>query len=435
MIHLGNRASAAALAALLLAACPAPEAPPAAQAAALVQQGEAALAANDLAGAEAAFTRASQLAPTAPAPPLGLGEVRLRQGRDVQAVLDLKTAAELGGTDPRPRTLLGKAYLRTGRVDLAVAALDQAVKLGDAGARVDLARALLRAGRPVDAEAAATAATKDAPTDGAALAVLGEVKAARGDDRAAADLLDRAVKAGASDPSVRLTRARFFLARDGAAEAQVEAEAAQRLEPSSKEAATVLARALGSQGKHDDAARALDVALGARPDDADLLAAKAESILSAGAIEEARVAADRALQVKPDHPLALLVRALAVERLAEPAAAIKAFEAAVQAGAGAEALSRLAALYRQAGQNGDALATYERIVREAPDRTADAVGLLELRAETGIGIDEGLRLVRKLRDDRPGDLRLLRLQTKLEGLAAARPERAPKGPEIIRGGR
>lgn len=429
-----------ALAALLvlLSACPSREASPAALAAQATAQGDAALAAGDLAQAEVAFERASSLGPLDPAPLIGLGTTRLRQGRSQEAILVCKRAVELAPERADAHRLLGEAYLASRRFDLAIASLEKAASLGDPGSRSSLSRALLGKGQPAEAAKQAQAALLAKPDDGGALVALAEVRLAEQDVKAAASLLDKAVAANANDPQVRLARGRFFLSRGGHAEAATEAEAARRLLPSSPEPAELLARALLAGQKFPEARAAAKVTGAQGPAAATLLALQARAALGEGDTRAARQLSDDAAKLVPGHVDALLARAEVVAATSDASAAIAAYEDASRSNAGPDAESRLAALYRKAQRHGDALGTLERLVREHPERWDDCLALIELRIETGVGVSEGIKLAKRMREERPGEVRLLELLTKLETAprrdGLGQPRAGPSdGIEIIRG--
>ncbi len=85
--------------------------------------GEGSMRVGDVAGAEAAYKRLSELAPGEWRGPAGLGEVRLRQGQPAAAIPWLEQALRIDRTARPAQFLLGQAYRAVGRTNEARLAL------------------------------------------------------------------------------------------------------------------------------------------------------------------------------------------------------------------------------------------------------------------------------------------------------------------------
>jgi Flp pilus assembly protein TadD len=94
---------------------------------ALMRIGTAARAGGDLANALGVFRRAAQLAPLDPAPLLAAGDVLLEIGDVNEAIVTYNAALVLPGPDLPARVGLAKAYLKTGKPELALAPINQAL--------------------------------------------------------------------------------------------------------------------------------------------------------------------------------------------------------------------------------------------------------------------------------------------------------------------
>ena len=134
-------------------------------------------------------------------------------GRGEEALILLRQAVAADPGSAVARSALGEAYQAIAhQPDLALAELTRAVELDPSrlAAHVDLALALLRAGRPKRAEAAARRALEGGPGAAPALSVLGAALADQGDFEAAAAAYAAAL---ASDPADNFGLARGQLPR------------------------------------------------------------------------------------------------------------------------------------------------------------------------------------------------------------------------------
>ena len=134
-------------------------------------------------------------------------------GRDQEALIVLRQAVAAEPGSAVARSALGEAYQTIAQdQNLALAELRRAVELDPSrlAAHVDLALALLRAGRPKQAEAAARRGLQGAPEAAPAQSVLGAALADQGDFEAAAAAYAAAL---ASDPADNFGLARGQLPR------------------------------------------------------------------------------------------------------------------------------------------------------------------------------------------------------------------------------
>jgi tetratricopeptide (TPR) repeat protein len=202
-------------------------------------------------------------------------------------------------TGERAKRLVAEAVAAAARMPAREAvgkfqALAQAVDAP--AARFDLAVALDRAGRPVDAEQAyRAAASEKGPLAFEAAARAAALAAARGDAQAARDALALAEAALGNSWNVGLLRARIE----------------------------------SSLGSGEAALAAAKGALGAAPNDVHALCAMARAHLALSRIGVARLFAARAAQSGPGEPDVLLVEAEIARAAGEPAAELAAVEGAV----------------------------------------------------------------------------------------------------------
>ncbi|MCA9650786.1 MAG: tetratricopeptide repeat protein [Myxococcales bacterium] len=139
------------------------------------------------------------------------------------------------------------------------------------------------------------------PEVGARLRNLGIAHLLRGDTALAREAALAAAERRPDDPGPPLDLARGAL-DDGALErAEEHVRAADAVSPGHPTAAWLLARIRGSQGDHEAALAALDVALAAFPRDRELLAMKGDSLFRLEREEEAAAVLQSVLEIDPEH--------------------------------------------------------------------------------------------------------------------------------------
>ncbi len=204
----------------------------------------------------------------------------LEGGRPEEALAAARAGLEEAGPDPRLRFAEGLALEELRRwsdaADVLASIRSEAGELF-VSARVALADALSRAGRPAEAEKALEPALASQPRDVRLIAMR-------------ASVLDRA---GRAADAVALLR-----------RAIAERERSPR-DPDLSELYTALAESLVRAGRPDDAIATLRGALATRPRDEDLLYALGSAFERAGQAEVAMAQMRALLAVNPDHAEAL----------------------------------------------------------------------------------------------------------------------------------
>src|SRR5204863_300987 len=214
---------------------------------------------------------------------------------DIPELVDARTVA-----GERPKRLMSETVAAAARATPPQAvekfqALVQALHLP--AAQFDLAVALDRAGRGIEAEEAYRAAASEKGALGyEAGARAGALAAARGDAKAARDAVVAATTALASEPAARLLQARIELAL----------------------------------GNADGALAAVRSVLAVAPTASSALCTMARAQLSVGQSGTAKLFASRAALADPLDPEALLVQAEIARVTGEPAAELAALQAAVE---------------------------------------------------------------------------------------------------------
>ncbi len=233
---IGPLLSAGALAAPIIILPPLPAASAAVPSAAsqALSEGYAALLANDLAAAEAAFTRASKAEPQRALPYLGLAEVAAQRDRapQVEAFLKQALAAEPAGLESQ--RAWGRHLARAGRFADAERVFKKALVAHPKAAdlQVDLGNAyLLGLKNPKAAEQAFSAATRSDPALVAAYLGWGRALAAQRRLDEAAAQYTRAAQLAPKDPVPVHTLARLLAARGQADQALAALERAIAIDP------------------------------------------------------------------------------------------------------------------------------------------------------------------------------------------------------------
>lgn len=419
---------------------------------------------GDRAGAEADLRRALALRPGSGPVRLALGELLLRRKDAAGAVPLLEGAAAAGSNEERARALvtLGRAYLGAGRRGDAERAFEQAILFAPArpDVRLGIARAWLggdgkedvRRALPVLAQAAALA--PDVP---AVQAAIGRARERLGEDGAAAEAYDRALRL---DPSYRYARRRLVrlalgnrdFARAGAEAARLVADA-----PEVPEHHFLQALVAERDGRRDDARQAYRAAIAAARGDYP------EAYLNLGVLERnagdlarARAAYDEALRLRPAYPAAWLNIGKLLEAQGRPADAEAAYQKALaldprhangwlylgqlrasqgrwadaeaalrrsldaRPGAAAPLLA-LGAILARVGRLDEAATTYRQVLQQSPRTVPALLGLAGALERQGQRTEARDALVQALGTD-PANLEALRSLAALELAARRLPE-------------
>jgi tetratricopeptide (TPR) repeat protein len=363
-------------------------------------------------GAEADLRRALGLRPGSATASLALGQLLLRRGEVKEATGLLETASASGSNEDRARALvaLGGAHLEGGRQAAAEKAFEQAILYAPARAdvRLGIARAWLGrdgrdgAQRAVQVLLKAAELTPDLPQVHVG---LGRARERTGEDRLAQDAYEQALRLDPLHRYARRRLVRLALSRNDLVRARHEAERLVADGPEVPEHHFLAARVATADGRRDDARaayrRAIEAAKGDYPE-AYLNLGVLER--SAGDFAAARAAYDQALRLRPAYPTAWInvgkleeaqgrtaeaerayLQALEVDprsaaawlALGQLRSALGRWDEAEEAlrrslaldGRSAARLS-LGVVYARAGKLDEAVAEYERVVRENPRNVA-----------------------------------------------------------------
>ena len=175
------------------------------------------------------------------------------------AAASFQRAIDAGFSDPQARFFLGKALAAQGKHRDAAAAYAAAYAADPRDHDIALAhgQALLRSGRPQEAERVFDRTASDHPEAAGPLAELARVKAGREDYAGAAELFGKAVALEPWTASMRVNLAMMLSALDRHAEAVAQAEQALRLDPAGAATWEAYATILTRADRATDAAQAL----------------------------------------------------------------------------------------------------------------------------------------------------------------------------------
>lgn len=238
--------------------------------------------------AEQQFSRAALLAPEMPAPKQHLGRLYLQQGRSEEALTALRAAARLGPLDRDLALWLAEVDLSLGNDALAEEQLRSVAE------RFQSVRALLE---------------------------LARLTARRGQNPAAAELLERALALAANSEEVLAARAKIALAMQTPVLAIRALESLTRMHPSAPEYHYLLGVAQLQIGEMDGAVEAFEQSLELEPGRPLALIALCTTLNTQKRFAEAREVARRAVRLDPESAEALAVLAEAEEGLGEIEAA------------------------------------------------------------------------------------------------------------------
>ena len=387
-------------------------------------------------GAIAALRAASNATPEDPTPHLYLAEAQQRLGNDGAAILSMRQAMDLSKGDPKMKKRLADLYRRSNNAPQAIKVLSE---LRDQNLLTDpeiltLAKLQAHEGDVEGAFRTLEQIQRRRPDDPHAKVLEAEILLLKGDELLAANLMDRLVSE-TNLPDAWLLRARYFLnsGRPDLAEADlthIDGEAADKAE-----VVQLKARVLNELKRHDEAEKVLRQLLEKRPNDEELIAQLAESVLYQGRPAEAEELVDRALAKRPRYPRALYVRARALEAQGELKRAAENYQYALKSDAAfAPALSRIWRIYQHRGEKAEAMSALERLLLIGEASTEEKVALAELYAQSRINVTRGKKLIEEALKHDPENDRYKEIRAQLVK-AGARTGDAPSGPVIIRGGR
>ncbi len=345
------------------------------------------IAADDIAGAKAAFEGALKQDPGFAAAALGLGEVANRSGKLDEAGRWIRKAVALNPADPYAQASLGRYLAVKGDAAGAQAALRRAAEL-DARAvrpRIDLADLLASSPRPADAIVWYEQVIALQPDHAGAHFGLGVAAARAGDTDRARASLERAAAIEPGNPLPAVELGRLALAKRDWPQAMTQADRALAIQPKLVAALVLRGDIHDAQGRPEAALAAYADAARAAPASALPWMRTAMLQQRRGHLDEAAAAYRRAIEVDPAQPLAYNnLAALAVERKQDLAKAEqwarKAIELAPKA---AEFQDTLGWVLRARGQLPAARAALNRAVELAPKAGQIRYHLAVVQAEAG----------------------------------------------------
>jgi len=230
--------------------------------------------------------------------------------------------------------LKGALLRRRGDAPGAVASIEKAIAANPArgaDAQLNLANALLDAGRAGDAVQHYDRALAANPNDAAAWLRRGDALQICADNAAAVESYRRAIALGAGDAPLYHNLALALRKLHKADEALDAAERAIALRPDYGDALHVAGNALATLGRTQEALARYRQALAFKPDNAELHSNVAHALHMLGAHGEARGHYDRAIALRPGFTEAYFNRAVLSLETLDMAAAKADFEGAIAA--------------------------------------------------------------------------------------------------------
>lgn len=275
-------------------------------------EGVAEIARQDLRAARTAFQTALEVEPGAVAPSRNLA-ILLMQDDHTEAARDVLLAANRAHPqDPGVMTRLAAVADAAGDdagarqwLEKAVSAAPEAVE-----PRVLLGRLLIARDKPDAALGLLLDALRATPQEPALLRTAGQAYLATGDAAAAADVLERLVRArGTAADHVLLAEARAAQGRPDAVVAEL--RAALETEPDYGPALLALSDRLLARGQADQAAPLIATLTGRAPDDPRVIGLDARLIETTDGLQAAisRLDGAQAARTTPDRALALMTSA------------------------------------------------------------------------------------------------------------------------------
>jgi putative PEP-CTERM system TPR-repeat lipoprotein len=249
----------------------------------------------------------------AAATPTELQERALIDGR--RALIDLKNAVAENPEDAQLRYRLGSLYLQTGIFGAAEKELNRAISLGlpDFDARVKLAEAWIAQGRFQDVMLDQDLkAALDTPNAAAVYTLYGNAEMGRGQNTAARDAFQEALKLTPEYPPALLGSARLELeeGKQGAVELLL-----ARLEQVDDPDLAAINELRGdlemARGDFIDAESAYREALAAAPGRTDLMRDAAFAVMSSGQFDTARAELEQVIRLSPNDGNAKMMLAMA----------------------------------------------------------------------------------------------------------------------------
>lgn len=279
--------------------------------------GAALLEAGHFDEAAIAFQRARDLAPSTPAPMVGLADVKLRQHDHANAASLLQRAIEIDPTYKAAHYSLGLAYRGLGRSQEAARELARGLNatprfmpdplskqlrqymVYPAG-RAERAVELAAAGQTAEAAALLEKGLVTRPQDIGMINELSKIYVQMSQYDKALELLSRAKRLNEHDFRTFINLARCCLAMGRHAEALAHADRAAELAPTNVRTHLSRASVLRAMGRHDEALPALEAAVQLEPRSAELHVRLARTCLRLGRDGQAETHARTAIDLSPE---------------------------------------------------------------------------------------------------------------------------------------
>lgn len=279
--------------------------------------GAALLEAGHLDEAAIAFQNAQDLAPTAPAPMVGLADVKLRQHDHAGAASLLQRAIEIDPDYKAAHYSLGLAYRGLGRSQEAARELAQGLNASPRfmpdplskqvrqymiypAGRAERALELAAAGRTTEAVALLEKGLVTRPQDLGMINELSKIYVQMNEYDKALELLSRAKRLNEHDFRTFISLARCYLAMGRHAEALAHADRATDLAPTNLRTHLSRASVLSAMGRHVEALPALEAAVQLEPRSAELHVRVAQTCLRLGRDDQAEAHARTAIDLSPE---------------------------------------------------------------------------------------------------------------------------------------
>ena len=267
--------------------------------------------------AETAFQVARNLAPSAPAPMVGLADVKLRRGDHAGAAFLLEQAIEIDPTGAAAHYSLGLAYRGLGRSQEAARELGRGLNARPRfmpdrlsgqmreyivypTGRMNVATQMVAAGRTADAAALLEKGLASRPRDVGMMNELSRIYIAMFRYEEALELLSRAQRLNEHDFRTSMNLARCCLKMGRHGDALTHADRAVALAPTNVRSHLSRASVLLTMGRHAEALPALEAAVRLKPGSAELHVRLAETCLRLERYAEAEAHARKAVDLSPE---------------------------------------------------------------------------------------------------------------------------------------
>jgi tetratricopeptide (TPR) repeat protein len=302
-----------------------------------------------------------------------LGELRLDQGKNEQALSSLSTLAEQNAELGRPHLALGRAHLALGEIGRAELSFARALTLAprERGARYWLALTLRRQGELERARSLLQENLQLFAADAASLTALAELLEQSAGVAAARAAVAAHGQRNPDSAEVAWAEASWYMAHHDAERALAAYRRALVIDPSFYPAVAALARFYTAHAKADLASSVIDGALAHDASDLRLFLLAARIAKDIGRRQQAEGYCERALELNPGHPLALAELAeLQAEAFRDlPRAQELATQAYARAPSRPEVLDALGWVTHLAGDSARALPYLERAAQQQPDES------------------------------------------------------------------